>query len=111
MDTNGNLFIGGEGFNTSFWCIRSSNAQIGTQTPTFDRKTSVNLGGFLGSGGINPAGLDGQVFLAIDHSGGPTNNNIYMLASVVPTGRSTTDVMFVRSTDGGLTFSAPVRGQ
>jgi hypothetical protein len=30
-----------------------------------------------------------------------------MLASVVPPGRSTTDVMFVRSTDGGLTFSAP----
>ena len=30
-----------------------------------------------------------------------------MLASVVPSGRSTTDVMFVRSTDGGLTFSAP----
>jgi hypothetical protein len=30
-----------------------------------------------------------------------------MLASVVPPGRSTTDVMFTRSTDGGLTFSAP----
>src|SRR5213078_1387656 len=54
-------------------------------------------------------GLCGQLFLAIDRSGGPTNNNIYMLASVEPSGRSTTDVMFVRSTDGGLTFSAPVR--
>src|SRR5262249_10801737 len=31
------------------------------------------------------------------------------LASVVPSGRSTTDVMFVRSTDGGVTFSAPLR--
>src|SRR6184192_4436964 len=30
-----------------------------------------------------------------------------MLASVVPPGRSTTDVMFARSTNGGLTFSAP----
>ena len=48
-----------------------------------------------------------MLFLAIDRSGGPTNNNIYMLASVEPAGRSTTDVMFVRSTDGGLTFSAP----
>src|SRR6266480_2337403 len=106
--TNGNLFIGGEGeFNNVFYCIRSSNAQIGGQTPTFDQVTSVNMGGVLGGGGINPAGLDGQLFLAIDKSGGPTNNNIYMLASVVPSGRSTTDVMFVRSTDGGLTFSAP----
>jgi hypothetical protein len=48
-----------------------------------------------------------MLFLAIDRSGTATNNNIYMLASVVPPGRSTTDVMFVRSTDGGLTFSAP----
>jgi hypothetical protein len=106
VDTNGNLFIGGEGFS-NFNCVRSSNAQFGGQTPTFDRVTQVNMGGSLGSGGINPAGLDGQLFLAIDRSGALTNNNIYMLASVVPPGRSTTDVMFVRSTDGGLTFSTP----
>jgi hypothetical protein len=67
------------------------------------------MGGVLATGGINPAGLDGQLFLAIDRSGGPTNNNIYMLASVLPPGRSTTDVMFARSTDGGLTFSAPLK--
>ena len=110
VDTNGNLFIGGEGeFNNQFYCIRSSNAQIGNQTPTFDQVTAVNMGGGLAGGGINPAGLDGQLFLAIDQSGGATNNNIYMLASVEPPGRSTTDVMFVRSTDGGLTFSAPHR--
>jgi hypothetical protein len=111
VDTNGNLFIGGEGntFN-SFSCVRSSNAQIGGQTPSFDQVTQhINMGGDLTGGGINPAGLDGMLFLAIDRSGGPTNNNIYMLASVLPSGRSTTDVMFVRSTDGGLTFSAPHR--
>src|SRR2546421_2782616 len=105
VDTNGNLFIGGEG--SSFYCVRSSNAQIGGQTPTFDRSTAVNMGGCIGSGEINPAGLDGMVFLAVDRSGTATNNNIYMLASVLPPGRSTTDVMFVRSTDGGVTFSAP----
>src|SRR5438094_3999955 len=108
VDTNGNLFIGGESFS-NFSCVRSSNAQFGGQTPIFDRVTQVNMGGSLGSGGINPAGLDGQCFLAIDRSGTATNNNIYMLASVVPPGRSTTDVMFVRSTDGGQTFSAPRR--
>ena len=108
VDTNGNLFVGGEG-NTTFYCERSSNAQIGGQTPTFDRSTAVNMGGHLGSGGINGVGLTGMLFLAIDRSGGQTNNNIYMLASVVPPGRSTTDVMFVRSTDGGQRFSAPKR--
>src|SRR5215468_10861033 len=108
VDTNGNLFIGGEGSST-FYCVRSSNAQFGGQTPTFDQVTPVDMGGVLAGGGINPAGLDGMLFLAIDRSGGSTNNNIYMLASVAPPGRSTTDVMFVRSTDGGVTFSAPLR--
>ena len=90
--------------------MRSSNAQIAGQTPSFDRNTAVNLGGgLLYPGAINPEGLAGQVFLAIDRSGGATNNNIYMLCSVLPAGRSTTDVMFVRSTDGGLSFSTPVR--
>jgi hypothetical protein len=106
VDTNGNLFIGGEG--NTFSCVRSSNAQIGNQTPSFDQVIqNINMGGDLSGGGINPAGLDGMLFLAIDRSGGPTNNNIYMLASVEPPGRSTTDVMFVRSTDGGVTFSPP----
>ena len=68
VDTNGNLFIGGEG--NTFYCVRSSNAQIGNQTPTFDQVTPVNMGGDLAFGGINPAGLDGQLFLAIDRSGG-----------------------------------------
>ena len=108
VDSNGNVFIGGEGFSP-FYCVRSSNAQIGNQTPTFDQITTVNMGGELSGGGINPAGLDGMLFLAIDRSGGTTNNNIYMLASVVPSGRTTTDVMFVRSTDDGVTFSTPHR--
>lgn len=107
VDTNGNVFVGGWSGGSTFRCERSSNAQIGGQTPTFDRNTAVALGGSLVQGGINGVGLCGMVFLAIDHSGGATNNNIYMLASVEPSGRSTTDVMFVRSTDGGLTFSTP----
>jgi hypothetical protein len=109
VDTNGNLFIGGSDFSGQFRCLRSSNAQIGNQTPTFDQNTLVNLGGFLIQGGINGIGLCGQTFIAIDRSGTATNNNIYMLASVLPNGQSTTEVMLAGSTDGGVTFSAPVR--
>jgi hypothetical protein len=107
VDSNGNLYVGGEGFD--FRCARSSNAQFGNQTPIFDQNTPVDMGGDLVGGGINAGGLDGQAFLAVDHSGTATNDYIYMLASVQPPGRSTTDVMFARSTDGGATFSAPVR--
>jgi len=109
VDTNGNVFVGGWSSGSTFRSVRSSNAQNGGVTPTFDRNTAVNLGGTIVQGGINGVGLCGQTFLAIDHSGGASNNYIYMLASVQPSGRSTTDVMFSRSTDGGLTFSAAHR--
>jgi hypothetical protein len=106
VDTDGNLFLAGGG--APFWCVRSSNAQNGGQTPTFDRVTQVNMGGDLIQGGVNGIGLCGQTFIAIDRSGGPTNNNIYMVASVTPNFNAT-NVMFARSTDGGQTFSAPLR--
>jgi len=111
VDTNGNLFIGGGDFGSSFFCVRSSDAQNPAVTPTFDQTTSVNLGGSLLFGAaINPGGLAGQIFLAVDRSGTATNNNIYMIATVEQFSASNgSDVMFSRSTDDGLTFSAPQR--
>ncbi len=112
VDTNGNLFIAGVNQSTGqIWCVRSSNAKNGAVTPSFDQSTLVNLGGDVDfSEPINPVGLVGQFYLAVDRSGGSTNNNIYILASVLPTGFTTgSDVMFVRSTNGGQTFSAPRR--
>jgi hypothetical protein len=110
--SDGNLFIGGgAAFSSQFWCIRSSNAQNPNVTPTFDQVTTVNLGGSLLFGAaINPGGLAGQIFLAVDRSGTATNNNIYMLATVEQFSASNgSDIMFSRSTDGGVTFSAPLR--
>jgi hypothetical protein len=111
VDTNGNLFIGGGDFGSQFWCVRSSDAQNPAVTPTFDQTTSVNLGGSVLFGApINPGGLAGQIFLAVDRSGTATNNYIYMLATVQQFSASNgSDIMFSRSTDGGLTFSAPQR--
>jgi hypothetical protein len=114
VDTNGNLFIGGVNAATNqFWCVRSTTAKRRTFTPKFDQSTVVNLGGNVAyKSAINPEGLAGQIFLAVDRSGTITNNNIYMLASVQPKGSVTgsgTDVMFVRSSDGGVTFSSPRR--
>jgi hypothetical protein len=111
VDTNGNLFIGGGDEGSQFWCIRSSNAQNPNVTPTFDQVTTVNLGGSLLFGAaINPGGLAGQIFLAVDRSGTATNNYIYMVATVEQFSASNgSDIMFSRSTDGGLTFSTPQR--
>ena len=111
VDTNGDLFFNGEDSVGRVWCVRSTDAKNGSVIPTFDQVIQVDMGGaVVGSVLINPVGLAGQLFLAVDRSGTSTNNNVYMLASLLPTGFSSgTDVMFVRSTDGGLTFSAPVR--
>jgi uncharacterized repeat protein (TIGR01451 family) len=112
VDSNGILFFGGVTTSkTQFWCLRSSNAKNGAVIPTFDQSTQVNMGGVISYfDTVNPEGLIGQVFLATDRSGTSTNNNVYMLASVQPTGFNTgSDVMFVRSTNGGQTFSAPKR--
>src|SRR5439155_13421873 len=112
VDTNGNLFFGGVTSSlTQFWCLRSTDAKNGAVTPSFDQSTAVNLGGVIVyQDTINPVGLIGQVFLKVDRSGTSTNNNVYMMASVRPAGFNTgSDVMFVRSTDSGLTFSTPKR--
>lgn len=112
VDANGNLFIGGLNFSTGqVWSLRSSNARNATITPSFDRITTVNLGGSVLSGQvINPEGILGQIFVAADRSGSGTNNNVYMLSSVRPSGAANgSDVTFVRSTDSGLSFGSPRR--
>ena len=112
VNSNGDLFIGGvNGDTLQNWCVRSSNARNGGIIPTFDQATAVSLGGNIVAGkSINPDGIMGQIFLAVDRSGASTNNNVYVLASVTPFGFGTgSDVMFVRSTNGGQSFSAPRR--
>jgi hypothetical protein len=111
VDADGNLFIGGVNLNTNqIWSLRSSNAKNGAMTPLFT-PVFVNLGGnILFNAPINPEGLVGQIFLAADRSGSATNNNVYMLASVQPSGATSgSDVMFARSTDGGQSYEPPRR--
>jgi hypothetical protein len=113
INSDGELFLGGSsGFG--FVVSKSSNAQNGGQQVSWDIATAVNLDGeIVGFGGNscpNPGGLLGQTIIGIDTSGGDYDGNIYMLCSVdrFSTG-DPLDVMFSRSTDGGLTWSNPKR--
>jgi hypothetical protein len=110
---NGAVYVAG-GYNGSsvFYCCRSMSAQNPSSTPTFELSRNVTLGGtllFSTGSGPNPGGLVGQVWVATDHSGGPTHGNVYMLCSLDPPGADPLDVRFSRSTDGGQTWSAAVR--
>ncbi len=113
VDPNSDLLIGGVDwptfFNPDFIVAKSSNAKLTGVTPTFSI-TNVDMGGALvGASGPNPVGLLGQVWIACDHSGGLTHGNLYMLCSVDPGGSDPMDVHFSRSTNGGATWSPPVR--
>lgn len=109
---DGALYIAGVGSASSgSRVIRSSNAQNEAEVPSFDLATFVPMGGATGiyGGDPNPGGLNGQLIIETDHSGGPTHGNVYLLGSTDPTGSDPLDVMFARSEDGGQTWSAPVR--
>ncbi len=113
---DGNLYIIGIGsvpFDPGvFPLARSSNAQDPESSVTFDFDTTVDLGGevvLFAANSPNPAGLLGQVWLVSDHSDGPSRGNLYVLCSVDPPGGDPLEVMFTRSTDGGVTWSPPAR--
>ncbi len=105
---DGELFV--VGVDSDYRVVRSSNAQDPDASPVFELSRAVEIGGSLTGGrGPNPIGLLGQAWIATDHSPGPNRGNVYVLGSVNPPVADPLDVMFVRSTDGGLTWSAPVR--
>ena len=110
----GTLAVGPDGavYVSGFGVIvaKSSQAQDPSSSLGFDFSTFVNLGGFGAfATGPNPGGLLGQVNIAVDHSDGPLRGNVYVLSSVHLPGPDPLDVMFSRSTDGGLTWSSPIR--
>jgi hypothetical protein len=96
-----------------FSVVRSSDAQNAGATPTF-QFSNLSLGGSLvrpsdNFNFPNPNGLNGQVWVATDHSTGPTAGNVYVLCSVNPPGADPCDVRVSRSTNGGVTWSTSVK--
>jgi hypothetical protein len=76
----------------------------------FDFTSNVDLGGpQRARSGPNPGGLLGQVWVAADPTDVDGTGTVYLLSSVNPPGSDPLDVHFVRSLDGGVTFSDPVR--
>jgi hypothetical protein len=108
---DGELYTVGKDWNEDLVVTKSTSAQDAEQIVSWDYTSLVNLDGTLMSGAeVNPVGLLGQAYIDVDRSDGPGRGNVYVLASVQR--YSTTDpgdVMFSRSTDGGLTWSSAIR--
>jgi hypothetical protein len=113
VSPDGKLYVCGAQWG-NFMVARSSDAQDPGENVSWDWTVSVNLGGeVVGFGGYecpNPSGLLGQTIITMDSTGGPGDGNVYLLCSVDKfTNSDPCDVMFARSTDGGLNWSTPVR--
>jgi len=94
--------------DTTGRAFKSTNAQDPAQRPEFTFLGGVHLGAGAGQpADPNPGGLSGQVWVATDHSNSPTRGYVYLLASEIA--GQALDVNFVRSTDGGVTWSDPIR--
>jgi hypothetical protein len=109
---DGEVYFTGANLSASSHVIlRSDSLRDGADTsPVFELSQELDLGGVTTTNGTpNPGGLMGQVWVDVDMSDGPTRGNVYVLGSVDPPGADPLDVHVVRSTDGGQTWSSPVR--
>ena len=110
---DGTLYQAGASYDygTGAVLVKSENAQNSGENVQWEFVSWVDLGGSVSAGtNINPQGLLGQVWVDVDKSGGPGNGYIYVMATVMPNGSyDKGDVMFTRSTDGGLTWDDPVK--
>ena len=110
VDSDGILYTVGMSIN-GLIVTRSVTAQDPASPVIFDSVSQVDLDGELSVGPlVNPVGLLGQAWIDVDISGGQGHGNIYVLASVNRYSNGDPgDVMFAKSIDGGITFSAPIR--
>ena len=95
-----------------FLFTKSVNAKDASVTPVFTSH-ELEMGGSAVTSASrqspNKYSLFGNVSVATDHSQEASRGNVYVLASLDPPGDDPLDVHLIRSTDGGNTWSAPIR--
>ena len=107
---DGELYIGGA-ISWTFVVAKSTNAKDSSQIVSWQTTSIVDLDGDISSGvGPNPGGLLGQTMIAVDTSYGPFHGNVYLLCSSERHSNSDPlDVMFALSTNGGASWSSPIK--
>jgi hypothetical protein len=98
--------VWGEGNLNDLYLVKSQNP-LSVMFPDFSQVTALDLNGAMAVGGINPVGLLGQMWVAVDKSNRHTHGRVYVLSSIDVDGLDPLDIQFIVSHDGGKTFSPP----
>ncbi len=107
---DGEMYTVGAPSGSGLVVSKSITAQDPSSTTTWEPQVYVDMDGNLsGWEQINPSGILGQAYIDVDISDGDSRGNVYVLASVSRNNGDPGDVMFSRSTDGGSTWSPPIR--
>ncbi|MEI7983105.1 MAG: hypothetical protein WCI71_15755, partial [Bacteroidota bacterium] len=109
---DGELYVvGSASYSGGLVVAKSTTAKNPASAVTWDFTAFVDIDGYISSGApVNPGGLLGQANISVDCSNGPGHGNVYVLASVERISNNDhADVMFAKSTDGGLTWGLPKR--
>ncbi len=86
----------------------SDDAADPMNTPTFVSRTVPMSGSDASVSAANTSGDSGGLEVDTDHSSGPRRGWVYALTARKPVGGDNADLEFVRSADGGETWSTPV---
>ena len=113
VDPTGNVFIVGRSHEMNGMVVlRSYTAKYAWLQPFFVVQSVIPFPASpiaLTTPNPNPGGLLGQLWIAIDHSTTAMRGNIYVMRSLPSASAADPlDVLFWRSTDGGLTWSEPI---
>jgi len=103
---DGTLYVVGTNYPEDFYKVavaRSSNAQVMNEEPEFDLVPDVGLVA-IQENDPNPGNIIARTWIGTDHSDGPYSGNVYVIGTL-----GENDLGFVRSEDGGQTWSEPVR--
>ena len=112
VGNEGELYvIGSHQSGYGFIMEKSSNAKFPDSIVSFELSTMVGLDGYMTMNTpVNPEGGDGQAYIDVDRSSGPGRGNVYVLATVARySNNDPADIMFAKSTDGGVSWSTPHR--
>ncbi len=112
VSTDGKLYLAGRDFvsGTGFIVTKSLNAKTPSSLISWETPISVFMDGSIQFAPINPSGLLGQAYIDIYPSNISGQDNVFLMGTLFRVSNMDPgDVMFSKSSDDGISWSAPIR--